>query len=63
MAAVTPGTELVELATGVYARLHEGLTNAGVIVGDDEIPVIDSPRVPSFRPLRPRLPRTSARKA
>ena len=35
MAAVTAGTEIIELTTGVYARLHEGLTNAGVIVGDD----------------------------
>ena len=31
----TPGTEIIELETGVYARLHEGLTNAGIIVGDD----------------------------
>ncbi len=48
MTAVTRGTEIVELATGVYARLHEGLTNAGVIVGDDGVLVIDSLRVPSF---------------
>jgi glyoxylase-like metal-dependent hydrolase (beta-lactamase superfamily II) len=48
MAAVTPGTEIVELTTGVYARLHEGLTNAGIIVGDDGVLVIDSLRVPSF---------------
>jgi glyoxylase-like metal-dependent hydrolase (beta-lactamase superfamily II) len=48
MTAVTPGTEIVELASGVYARLHEGLTNAGVIVGDDGVLVIDSLRVPSF---------------
>ena len=44
----TPGTEIVELETGVYARLHEGLTNAGIIVGDDSVLVIDSLRVPSF---------------
>lgn len=46
-------TEIVELARGVYARLHEGLTNAGIIVGDDSVLVIDSLRVPSFaRDLR-----------
>ncbi len=44
----TPGTEIVELETGVFARLHEGLTNAGIIVGDDSVLVIDSLRVPSF---------------
>ena len=42
----TPGTELIELETGVFARLHEGLTNAGIIVGDDGVLVIDSLRVP-----------------
>ncbi|TAJ19815.1 MAG: MBL fold metallo-hydrolase [Dehalococcoidia bacterium] len=46
-------TEIVELAAGVYARLHDGLTNAGIIVGDDSVLVIDSLRVPSFaRELR-----------
>lgn len=46
-------TEIVEVARGVYARLHEGLTNAGIIVGDDSVLVIDSLRVPSFaRELR-----------
>ena len=44
----TPGTEIVELETGVYARLHDGLTNAGIIVGDGGVLVIDSLRVPSF---------------
>ena len=44
----TPGTEIIELETGVYARLHEGLTNAGIIIGDDSVLVIDSLRVPSF---------------
>ena len=44
----TPGTELIELETGVFARLHEGLTNAGIIVGNDGVLVIDSLRVPSF---------------
>ena len=44
----TPGTELIELESGVYARLHEGLTNAGIIVGDEGVLVIDSLRVPSF---------------
>ena len=44
----TPGTEIVELESGVYARLHEGLTNAGIIIGDDSVLVIDSLRVPSF---------------
>ena len=44
----TPGTELIELETGVFARLHEGLTNAGIIVGDEGVLVIDSLRVPSF---------------
>jgi glyoxylase-like metal-dependent hydrolase (beta-lactamase superfamily II) len=32
----------------VYARLHDGLTNAGIIVGDAGVLVIDSLRVPSF---------------
>lgn len=46
-------TEIVELAPGVFARLHDGLTNAGIIVGDDSVLVIDSLRVPSFaRELR-----------
>ena len=44
----TPGTEIVELEAGVFARLHEGLTNAGIIIGDDSVLVIDSLRVPSF---------------
>ena len=44
----TPGTEIVELETGVYARLHDGLTNSGIIVGDAGVLVIDSLRVPSF---------------
>ena len=35
MTTVTPGTQLVEMASGVYARLHEGLTNGGIIIGDD----------------------------
>ena len=41
-------TQVSERTTGVFARLHEGLTNAGIIVGDDEVLVIDSLRVPSF---------------
>lgn len=48
MVASTPGTEIVEVADGVFARLHEGLTNAGIIVGDEGVMVIDSLRVPSF---------------
>lgn len=44
----TQGTTVVELADGVFARLHEGLTNAGIIVGDEGVLVIDSLRVPSF---------------
>jgi glyoxylase-like metal-dependent hydrolase (beta-lactamase superfamily II) len=44
----TGDTQIVELATGVYARLHEGLTNGGIIVGDDGVLLIDSLRVPSF---------------
>jgi len=44
----TRGTEIIELETGVFARLHEGLTNAGIIVGDDSVLIIDSLRVPSF---------------
>ena len=44
----TTGTEIVEVENGVYARLHEGLTNAGIIVGDAAVLVIDSLRVPSF---------------
>lgn len=45
---VSPAAELVEVADGVYARLHEGLTNAGIIVGDEGVMIIDSLRVPSF---------------
>ena len=46
-------TEIVEIARGVYARLHEGLTNPGIIVGDDGVLVIDSLRLSSFaRELR-----------
>ena len=41
-------TEIIELTNGVFARLHEGLTNAGIIVGDDGVLLIDSLRVPSF---------------
>ena len=41
-------TQVIELTHGVFARLHEGLTNAGIIVGDDGVLVIDSLRVPSF---------------
>ena len=44
----TDGTEIIELENGVYARLHDGLTNAGIIIGDDSVMVIDSLRVPSF---------------
>ena len=44
----TPGTEIIELETCVYARLHTDLTNAGIIVGDKGVLVIDSLRVPSF---------------
>ena len=39
---------MIELETGVYARLHPGFTNAGFIVGDQGALVIDSLRVPSF---------------
>lgn len=41
-------TTIVELGDGVFARLHEGLTNAGIIVGDEGVLVVDSLRVPSF---------------
>ena len=44
----TPGTEIVELDTGVYARLQDGFTNAGFIIGDSWVLIIDSLRVPSF---------------
>ena len=40
--------KIVELSNGVFARLHNNLTNAGIIVGDDSVIVIDSLRVPSF---------------
>ncbi len=48
MTTTTGRTEIVELANGVFARLHEGLTNAGILVGDDAVLVIDSLRVPSY---------------
>ena len=44
----TPGTEIIEVASGIYARLHENLTNAGIIVGDEGVLIIDSLRMPSF---------------
>ena len=43
-----PNGEIIELDTGIYARLHEGLTNSGIIVGDTSVLVIDSLRMPSF---------------
>ena len=45
---MTSEPKIVELETGVYARLHEGLTNGGIIIGDESVLVIDSLRVPSF---------------
>ena len=39
--------EIIEIDNGVYARIVEGLTNSGIIVGSSEIMVIDSLRVPS----------------
>jgi glyoxylase-like metal-dependent hydrolase (beta-lactamase superfamily II) len=48
MTNFTAGVEMVEVADGVFARLHEGLTNAGIILGDEGVLVIDSLRVPSF---------------
>lgn len=39
--------EIIELNNGIYARIVEGLTNSGIIVGNSEILVIDSLRVPS----------------
>ncbi len=39
--------KIEEIANGVYARIVEGLTNSGIIVGSSEIMVIDSLRVPS----------------
>ncbi len=44
----TAGVEMVEMADGVFARLHEGMTNAGILIGDEGVLVIDSLRVPSF---------------
>lgn len=44
----TSGTEIVELDTGVYARLQPGLTNGGIIIGDNGVLIIDSLRMPSF---------------
>ena len=44
----TPGTEIIEVASGIYARLHENLSNAGIIVGDEGVLIIDSLRMPSF---------------
>ena len=40
--------ETVELDTGVYAWLHQDLTNAGFVIGDKGVLIIDSLRVPSF---------------
>lgn len=45
---INPEKEIIELHDGVYARLHTGLTNAGFIIGDQEVLIIDSLRVPSF---------------
>ena len=44
----TSGTEIIEVANGIFARLHDGLTHAGILVGEDSVLVIDSLRVPSF---------------
>jgi len=44
----TRGTQLIELASGIYVRLHENLTNAGIIIGDEGVLIIDSLRMPSF---------------
>jgi glyoxylase-like metal-dependent hydrolase (beta-lactamase superfamily II) len=40
--------EIIELDSGVYARLWHNMTNAGFIVGDKGVLVIDSLGVPSF---------------
>lgn len=45
---ITPGVEIVEVGEGIFARLHEGLTNAGILIGEDSVLLIDSLRVPSF---------------
>ena len=34
--------ETVELDTGVYACLHQDLTNAGFVIGDKGVLIIDS---------------------
>ena len=44
----TAEVKIVELSNGVFARLHNNLTNAGIIVGDDSVIIVDSLRVPSF---------------
>ena len=46
--SLIPDGEIIELDNGIYARLHEGLTNSGIIVGDTSVLVIDSLRMPSF---------------
>ncbi len=39
--------KITELANGVFARLHEGRTNSGIIIGDNSVMVIDSLQAPS----------------
>ncbi len=49
MAAITQETGLMELSTGVFARIFpEGRTNAGFVVGDEGVFVIDSLMTPSL---------------
>ena len=40
--------QIIELASNIYARLHDNMTNSGIIVGDNEVLVIDSLSMPSY---------------
>src|SRR3989304_4175796 len=49
MATVSQETGVIELASGVFAKIFpEGRTNSGFIVGDEGVMVIDSLMTPSL---------------
>ena len=46
--SITTDASIIELENGIFARLHEGLTNSGIIIDKEGVIIIDSLRVPSF---------------
>ena len=43
-----PDIKIIEIASNIYARLHDNMTNSGIIVGDEGVLIIDSLSMPSF---------------